>query len=213
MVLSKRTAAHVHSYFEVDYGGIDRLREQNRAQWEEQGVKVTYTAFITRAVAQALREQPKINASVSGRQVIYRGEVNIGIAVALERGLIVPVIRNADDLSLVGLAKVIADLAERARTKRLSPEEVEGGTFTITNPGVFGTVLGFPIVNQPQVAILAVGAAEKRPVVVTDEQGNDAIGIRRRGFFALGYDHRLVNGADGDRFLGRVKELLENSVE
>jgi 2-oxoglutarate dehydrogenase E2 component (dihydrolipoamide succinyltransferase) len=145
--------------------------------------------------------------------VIYRAEVNVGVAVALEHGLIVPVVHHADELSLAGIAQTINDLADRARRKRLSPEEVQGGTFTITNPGVFGTVLGFPIINQPQVAIMAVGAAEKRPVVVTDEFGHDAIVARKRGFISLGYDHRLVNGADADRFTARVKELLETSPE
>ena len=172
-------------------------------------MKVSYTAFITSAVATALREHPKVNAAVSGNQVIYRAEVNIGIAVALPWGLIVPVVRNADQLSLVGLAHRIADLAERARVKKLSPEEVQGGTFTVTNPGIFGTTIGFAIVNQPQVAILAVGGIEKRPVVITDEYGNDAIVARKRGFLSLGYDHRLVNGADGDQFLARVKQIME----
>ncbi|MQA92027.1 MAG: 2-oxoglutarate dehydrogenase, E2 component, dihydrolipoamide succinyltransferase [Gemmatimonas sp.] len=209
MVLSRRTAAHVHSYFEIDYSRIDLLRRKFARVWQEQGVKVTYTAFIAKAVAQALQEHPKINASISGRNVVYRGEINIGIAVALEWGLIVPVVKSADGLSLVGLARVVSDLAARARAKRLSPEEVQGGTFTITNPGVFGTVIGFPIVNQPQVAILAVGAVEKRPVVIADEFGNDAIVARKRGYLALGFDHRLVNGADADRFLARVKEILE----
>jgi len=213
MVLSTRIAPHVHSYFEIDYSRIDAARRANRQAWTEQGVKVTYTAFIVRAVARALREHPKINASVSGRKVIYRAEVNVGVAVALEHGLIVPVVRHADELSLAGIAQTINDLADRARRKRLSPEEVQGGTFTITNPGVFGTVLGFPIINQPQVAIMAVGAAEKRPVVVTDEFGHDAIVARKRGFISLGYDHRLVNGADADRFTARVKELLETSPE
>ena len=210
MVLSKRISPHAHSIIEIDYSRIDRLRDSRRAQWEASNAKVSYTAFITRAVASALREHPTLNASVSGDQVIYRGEVNIGVAVALPWGLIVPVVKKADELSLVGVATRIADLAERARAKRLHPAEVQGGTFTITNPGVFGTVIGFPIVNQPQVAILCVGGVEKRPVVVTDEFGNDAVVARRRGFLSLGFDHRLVNGADADRFLARVKELLES---
>jgi pyruvate dehydrogenase E2 component (dihydrolipoamide acetyltransferase) len=209
MVLSRRISPHVHSYFEIDYSRVDQLREKNRRLWAEQGVKVSYTAFITSAVATALREHPKVNAAVSGDQVIYRGDINIGIAVALPWGLIVPVVKNADQLSLVGLAHRIADLAERARAKKLSPEEVQGGTFTVTNPGIFGTTIGFAIVNQPQVAILAVGGIEKRPAVITDEFGNDAIVARKRGFLSLGYDHRLVNGADGDQFLARVKQILE----
>jgi pyruvate dehydrogenase E2 component (dihydrolipoamide acetyltransferase) len=213
MVLSRRISAHVHSYFEIDFSRVDQAREANRSTWDAQGVKITYTAFIARAVAQALRDHPKINASISGDRVVFRGEVNLGIAVALENGLIVPVVRNADELSLVGLARAISDMASRARAKKLSPEEVQGGTFTITNPGIFGTVIGFPIVNQPQVAILGVGAVEKRPVVITDEFGKDAIAIRKRAYLALGYDHRLVNGADGDQFLARVKELLETVPE
>jgi 2-oxoglutarate dehydrogenase E2 component (dihydrolipoamide succinyltransferase) len=213
MVLSRRISPHVHSYFEIDYTRIDRVRAAHRRTWEEQGVKVSYTAFIAQAVATALREHPKVNASVSGDQLVYHAEVNLGIAVALPWGLLVPVVRNADELNLVGLARRIADLAERARAKRLSPEEVQGGTFTITNPGIFGTVIGFPIINQPQVAILGVGGIEKRAVVVSDEFGHDAIVARKRGFLSLGYDHRVVNGADGDRFLARVKELLESFPE
>jgi 2-oxoglutarate dehydrogenase E2 component (dihydrolipoamide succinyltransferase) len=213
MVLSQRISPHVHSYFEVDYSQIDRVRAANRKTWSDAGAKVSYTAFITRACAMALREQPKVNASISGNEIVYRGDVNIGIAVALPWGLIVPVVRNADELSLVGLARRIADLAERARAKKLSPEEVQGGTFTITNPGVFGTVIGFPIINQPQVAILGVGGIEKRPVVISDDFGNDAIVARKRGFLSLGYDHRLVNGADGDKFLARVKEIMEDFPE
>jgi pyruvate dehydrogenase E2 component (dihydrolipoamide acetyltransferase) len=213
MVISRRISPHVHSYFEIDYSRIDQVRAKNRRTWEEQGVKVTYTAFIAKAVAQALREHPKLNAAISGNEVIYRGDVNLGVAVALDKGLIVPVVKNADDLSLVGLARRVADLATRARSKKLSPEEVQGGTFTITNPGIFGTVIGFPIINQPQVAIMGVGAVEKRPVVVTDEFGNDAIVARKRGFIALGYDHRLVNGADADQFLARVKQIMESFPE
>jgi 2-oxoglutarate dehydrogenase E2 component (dihydrolipoamide succinyltransferase) len=210
MVLSRRVSPHVHSYIEVDYSRLDQIRAKNRELWAGQGAKVSYLAFIASAVASALREHPKVNAAISGNQVVYRGEVNLGVAVALPWGLIVPVVRNADQLSLVGLARQIADLANRARAKKLSPEEVQGGTFTITNPGVFGTVIGFPIINQPQVAILCVGGVEKRPAVITDEFGNDAIVARKRGFISLGYDHRLVNGADGDQFLARVKQLLES---
>jgi pyruvate dehydrogenase E2 component (dihydrolipoamide acetyltransferase) len=210
MVISRRISPHVHSYFEIDYSRVDQVRAAQRKTWEQQGVKVTYTAFIAKAIASALREHPVVNAAISGDQVVYRGEVNLGIAVALDWGLIVPVVKNADELSLTGLARTVADLAERARSKKLKPEEVEGGTFTITNPGIFGTRIGFPIISQPQVAILGVGAVEKRPVVITDEFGNDAIVARKRGFLALGYDHRLVNGADADRFLARVKEILES---
>jgi pyruvate dehydrogenase E2 component (dihydrolipoamide acetyltransferase) len=209
MVLSRRISPHVHSYFEVDYSRIDQVRAKNRRTWEEQGVKVTYTGFIAWAVAKALREHPKLNASLGADEVIYRAEVNLGIAVALDNGLIVPVVKNADELSLVGLSRRVTDLATRARSKQLKPEEIQGGTFTITNPGIFGTTIGFPIISQPQVAILGVGGVEMRAAVVGDEYGGHAIVPRKRGFISLGYDHRLVNGADGDQFLARVKELME----
>ena len=213
MILSRRTAAHVHSCFEVDYTRIDQLRERNRGTWAEQGVRVNYTAFVALAAAQALREFPQLNASVSGDSIIYRGAINLGFAVALDQGLIVPVIRDADGLSLVELARAIQDIATRARDRRLAPEEVQGGTFTITNPGVFGTIVGFPILNQPQVGILGMGVVEKRAVVVDGERGDDAIVVRRRGFLSLGFDHRLVNGADADRFTGRIKQILESFQE
>lgn len=209
MVQSRRISPHVHSYFEVDYTRLDQVRGKNRKVWADQGVKVTYTHFIAWAVARALREFPKINASYSNHEIIYRGDVNLGIAVALDHGLIVPVIKQADELSLVGLARRLNDIATRARNKQLKPDEIQGGTFTITNPGIFGTTIGFPIINQPQVAILGVGGVEMRPAVISDEYGNHAIVPRKRGFISLGYDHRLVNGADGDQFLARVKQLLE----
>jgi pyruvate dehydrogenase E2 component (dihydrolipoamide acetyltransferase) len=210
MVQSRRISPHVHSYFEVDYTRLDRIRGKNKKLWEQQGVKVTYTHFIAWSVARALREFPKINASYSNHEIIYRADVNLGIAVALDHGLIVPVIKQADELSLVGLAKRLNDIAGRARNKQLKPDEIQGGTFTITNPGIFGTTIGFPIINQPQVAILGVGGVEMRPAVVSDEYGNHAIVPRKRGYISLGYDHRLVNGADGDQFLARVKQLMEN---
>ncbi|MDP9348778.1 MAG: 2-oxo acid dehydrogenase subunit E2, partial [Gemmatimonadota bacterium] len=213
MVASRRISPHVHSYFEVDYTRIDHVRAKSKRLWEEQGVKVTYTQFIAWAVARALREHPKLNASYSNHEVIYRADVNLGIAVALENGLIVPVIRNADELSLVGLAKRLNDIATRARNKQLKPDEIQGGTFTITNPGIFGTTIGFPIINQPQVAIMGVGGVEMRPAVISDEYGNHAIVPRKRGYISLGYDHRLVNGADGDQFLARVKQLMESFPE
>jgi pyruvate dehydrogenase E2 component (dihydrolipoamide acetyltransferase) len=210
MVQSRRISPHVHSYFEVDYTRLDRIRGKNKKLWEQQGVKVTYTHFIAWSVARALREFPKINASYSNHEIIYRSDVNLGIAVALDHGLIVPVIKQADELSLVGLARRLNDIAGRARSKQLKPDEIQGGTFTITNPGIFGTTIGFPIINQPQVAILGVGGVEMRPAVVSDEYGNHAIVPRKRGYISLGYDHRLVNGADGDQFLARIKQLMEN---
>ncbi len=213
MVQSRRISPHVHSYFEVDYTRLDHIRAKNKRLWQEQDVKVTYTHFIAWAVARALREHPKLNASYSDHEIIYRADVNLGIAVALDNGLIVPVIRQADELSLVGLAKRLNDIAGRARSKKLSPDEIQGGTFTITNPGIFGTTIGFPIINQPQVAILGVGGVEMRPAVISDEYGNHAIVPRKRGYISLGYDHRLVNGADGDQFLARVKQLLETMPE
>lgn len=213
MVQSRRISPHVHSYFEVDYTRLDQVRAKNKKVWADQGVKVTYTHFIAWAVARALREFPKINASYSNHEIIYRGDVNLGIAVALDNGLIVPVIRNADELSLVGLAKRLNDLATRARNKQLKPDEIQGGTFTITNPGIFGTTIGFPIISQPQVAILGVGGVEMRPAVISDEYGNHAIVPRKRGFISLGYDHRLVNGADGDQFLARIKQLMETFAD
>ena len=213
MVTSRRISPHVHSYFEIDYTRIDHVRAKSKKVWAEQGVKVTYTHFIAWAVARALREHPKLNASYGAHEVILRADVNLGIAVALDNGLIVPVIKNADELSLVGLAKRLNDVATRARNKQLKPEEIQGGTFTITNPGIFGTTIGFPIISQPQVAILGVGGVEMRPAVISDEYGNHAIVPRKRGYISLGYDHRLVNGADGDQFLARVKQLLETFPE
>ena len=209
MAQSRRISPHVHSYFEVDYSRVDQVRAKSRKGWAEQGLKITYTHFITWAVAKALRQFPKLNASYSDHQIIYRADVNIGMAVAIDDGLIVPVIKGADDLSLAGIAKRLNDLAGRARNRQLKPEEIQGGTFTITNPGIFGTVIGFPIINQPQVAILGVGGVEMRPAVVTDEFGGHAIVARRRGYISLGYDHRLVNGADADQFLARVKQIIE----
>ncbi|MET0398227.1 MAG: dihydrolipoamide acetyltransferase family protein [Longimicrobiaceae bacterium] len=213
MVQSRRISPHVHSYFEIDYSRIDQIRGKSRKVWEQQGVKITYTHFIAWAVARALREHPKINSSFGNNEVIYRADVNLGVAVAMDNGLIVPVVKGADELSLAGLAKRINDLATRARNRQLKPEEIQGGTFTITNPGIFGTTIGFPIISQPQVAILGVGGVEMRPAVITDEFGNHAIVPRKRGYLSLGYDHRVVNGADGDQFLARVKQLLETFPE
>ncbi|HYS27189.1 MAG TPA: dihydrolipoamide acetyltransferase family protein, partial [Vicinamibacterales bacterium] len=168
MVLSRRTSAHVYSVFHVNFSTIETLRQQKKAEYEQRGAKLTYMAFIARAIAGALSRHPVINASIDGENVVYRKDINLGIAVALDEGLIVPVVKNADEKNLLGLSRAIADVAERARSKRLNPDDVHGGTFTITNPGQFGAQLGMPIINQPQLAILAVGAIEKRPAVVDD---------------------------------------------
>jgi pyruvate dehydrogenase E2 component (dihydrolipoamide acetyltransferase) len=204
MVLSKHTSAHVHSVFHVNFSTIEKLRQQRRAEYEQAGVKLTYMAFIARVLVEALHRHPILNASIDGDNVVYKKDINLGIAVALDDGLIVPVIKNADEKNLLGLSRAIADVAERARTKHLSPDEVHGGTFTITNPGQFGAQFGMPIINQPQVAILGVGTIEKRPVVI-----EDAIGIRTMAYLTLGYDHRLVDGAVADEFMADVKQHLE----
>jgi pyruvate dehydrogenase E2 component (dihydrolipoamide acetyltransferase) len=210
MILSKRTSAHVTTVFHVDYTNVARLRERNKQAFlEKNGVKLTYLPFIFRAAIQALKEFPQVNGSIDGDNIVYHKDIHLGMAVALDWGLIVPVIRNADEKSILGLARAAQDLAERARTKRLKPEEIHGGTFTVTNPGVFGSLFGTPIIPQPQVAILGVGTIEKRPVVVTDEKGNDALGIRTVGYLALSFDHRLIDGADADRFMASVKKTLE----
>jgi pyruvate dehydrogenase E2 component (dihydrolipoamide acetyltransferase) len=204
MVLSAQTSPHVYSVYEVNFGRIAALREKKKAEFEAAGAKLTFTAFIAKVIVDALRQFPIVNASVDGTNIIYKKDINLGIAVALDNGLIVPVIRNADERNLLGLSRAIDDLATRARTKKLNPEEVQGGTFTITNPGVFGALYGLPLINQPQVAILGVGAIEKRAIVV-----DDAIAIRPMCHLTLGYDHRLIDGADGGRFLAFVKERLE----
>jgi pyruvate dehydrogenase E2 component (dihydrolipoyllysine-residue acetyltransferase) len=209
MVMSRRVSAHVTSFYEVDFSGIAALRRARKAEYEARGAKLTFLAFITKVIADNLRRHPVVNASVSGENIIYRKPINIGIAVALDWGLIVPVLRDVDTLSLMGIAQQMADLAERARTKRLNPDEVQHGTFSITNPGVFGSYIGAPIINQPQVAILGVGAIEKRPKVLTLEDGQDVIAIRTLGMLSLSYDHRVVNGADADRFMADVKRDLE----
>src|SRR5437763_3055441 len=210
MIMSRRSAAHVTSFFEVDYSRVADLRRKHKAAYAERGVNLTYLAFIAKACGENLRKHSVVNAAVSGDTIIYRRDVNIGIAVALEWGLIVPVVKRADELSLSGLARALSDLGERARTKKLSPDEIQRGTFTITNPGVFGSYAGAPIINQPQVAILGVGAIEKRPKVVTLPDGTDTIAIRTMGMVSMSYDHRVVDGADADRFLADVKRTLEN---
>ncbi len=213
MVMSRRVSAHVASFFEVDYTRVAQLRAKAKGGYAERGVNLTFLAFIAKACAENLRKHPVVNAAVSGDSTIYRADVNIGIAVALDWGLIVPVIKHADELSLIGIARAINDLGERARTKKLSPDDIQRGTFTITNPGGFGPFAGIPIINQPQVAILGVGAIEKRPKVVTGADGTESIAIRTMGMLTMSYDHRVVDGADGDRFLADVKQLLQEFPE
>jgi 2-oxoglutarate dehydrogenase E2 component (dihydrolipoamide succinyltransferase) len=208
MVLSAHTSPHVYSVYEVNFGRVSALRERRKGEYEAAGAKLTFTAFIAKAVVDALRQFPIVNASVDGDNIVYKKDINLGIAVALDNGLIVPVIRNADEKNLLGLSRAINDLAARARSKKLNPEEVQSGTFTITNPGIFGALYGLPLINQPQVAILGVGGIEKRAVVI-----DDAIAIRPVCHITLGYDHRLVDGADAGRFLSFVKERLENFEE
>ncbi|HEY0319732.1 MAG TPA: dihydrolipoamide acetyltransferase family protein [Pyrinomonadaceae bacterium] len=210
MTLSRRTSAHVTTVYEIDMTRIQRLREQHKAAFfERYGTKLSYMPFIFQAITSAIRKFPIFNAQVSGDQIIYKRDINLGMAVALDWGLIVPVIKRADDLSISGLARAANDLADRARTKQLKPDEVAGGTFTITNPGVFGGLFGTPIINQPQVAILGVGAIEKRAKVITSPEGDDYIAIRHMAYFALTFDHRIIDGSDAEKFLGYVKELLE----
>jgi len=210
MVLSRRTSAHVTTVYEIDMTRIARLREQHRDSFQERtGTKLTFMPFIFQAVNNALRKFPIFNAQVSADQIIYKQDINLGMAVALDWGLIVPVIKRADDLSLSGLARAANDLAERARTKQLKPDEVAGGTFTITNPGVFGGLFGTPIINQPQLAILGVGKIEKRPKVLTTADGDDVIAIRWMAYFALSFDHRVIDGADAEKFLAYIKDQLE----
>ena len=213
MIMSRRVSAHVTSFFEVDYTQIAELRRRHKQAYAERGASLTYLAFIAKACAETLRQHPVVNAAVSGDSIIYRRDINIGIAVALEWGLIVPVIKHADELSLAGMARAISDLGERARAKKLSPDEIQRGTFTITNPGVFGSYAGAPIINQPQVAILGVGAIEKRPKVVTLPDGSDGLAVRTLGMVSMSYDHRVVDGADADRFLADVKAMLQGFPE
>jgi 2-oxoglutarate dehydrogenase E2 component (dihydrolipoamide succinyltransferase) len=210
MVASRRTNAHVTSFFEVDLTRVARLRQKHRAAFEAStGQKLTFLPFIIKTVVDTLKQFPVLNAAVSGSNIIYRKQYNIGIAVALDWGLIVPVIKGADDLSLSGLTKNLNDLAERARAKKLKPEEVQGATFTITNPGVFGSLMGTPIIPLGTSAILGLGAIEKRPKVITGADGEDTIAVRTCAYFSLSFDHRVVDGADADKFLAAVKKGLE----
>jgi pyruvate dehydrogenase E2 component (dihydrolipoamide acetyltransferase) len=214
MVVAKRIAPHVHSFIEIDFTAIDHVRGRMKKKWEEQGAKVSYTAFVAWACSRVLQEFPMVNSTVSGNNIIYRGNVNLGMAVDLNPGLIVPVIHDAADLSLVGIGRKIIDLAERARDRKLEPREIQGATFSITNPGVLGTMVGMPVIPKGTAAILGTGAIEKRVVVVTDPgTGADAMTIRKRAYFSMGYDHRVVDGADAARFLWRLKEVLENFPE
>ena len=211
MVDSKRTSAHVHTVFKIDMSRIVRIREKEKSKYEQRnGVKLTYMPFISRAVIATLRKMPIVNASMEGDAIRYHKNINLGIAVALDWGLIVPVIRQAEDKSFLGIARAIVDLAERARAKKLKPEEVASGTFTITNPGIFGEQFGTPVINQPESAILGVGGLFKEPTVVTDENGSDSIAIRSIIRLTLGFDHRIIDGADAGRFMAELKKYLEN---
>jgi 2-oxoglutarate dehydrogenase E2 component (dihydrolipoamide succinyltransferase) len=214
MVNSKlRTSPHVYTIFEIDMSNVARLRAKHRKAFEETyGTKLSFMPFIMKAVIKGLQAFPIVNTSVDGDNIIYKQDINLGIAVSLDWGLIVPVIKNADSLNLGGLARSLNDLAERARSKKLQPDEISGGTFTITNPGVFGDIFALPIINQPQVAIQAIGTIAKRPVVVTDELGNDAIAIRQIMFSGLSFDHRVIDGAVGDQFMSVVKKELETGT-
>jgi 2-oxoglutarate dehydrogenase E2 component (dihydrolipoamide succinyltransferase) len=212
MVMSRRVSPHVNTVFEIDYTRVAQIRARQKKEYADRGVNLTYLAFITKAVADNLRKHPVLNSAVSGESTLFRRDINIGIAVALDWGLIVPVIKHTDELSLLGVARAIHDLGERARTKKLSPDEVQKGTFTITNPGVFGSVIGTPIINQPQAAILCVGAIEKQPTVITMD-GADMIAIRTKGMLSLAFDHRIVDGADADRFMADVKAGLQDFPE
>jgi len=211
MTMSRRTSAHVTTVYEIDMTRIAKLRDEHRESFfQRTGTKLTFMPFIFEAVNKGLREFPIFNAQVSGDQIIYKQDINLGMAVALDWGLIVPVIKRADDLSISGLARTANDLADRARTKQLKPDEVTGGTFTITNPGVFGGLFGTPIINQPQLAILGVGKIEKRAKVLTSPDGDDFLAIRWMAYFALSFDHRVIDGADAEKFLAYIKDQLES---
>ena len=208
MIASRRTSAHVHTVFEVDFSAVEALRAKHRSAWEErEGVKLTYMPFVLKAAIEALKAYPVVNASIEGEKIVYHRHVHLGVAVALEWGLIVPVIRNADERSLLGLARAVQDLAARARARKLSPDEIHGSTFSVTNPGALGALYGLPIVNQPNVAILGMGGVQKRPVVI-----NDAIAIRPMIHLVLGFDHRLIDGAVADLFMAHVKGTLERGA-
>jgi pyruvate dehydrogenase E2 component (dihydrolipoamide acetyltransferase) len=207
MIMSKRTSAHVTTVHRVDMTKIAKLRDKSKTEFQARnGFGLTFLPFVTAATAEALRTFPIFNASMDGKNIVYFRDINIGIAVALEGGLIVPVLRNADEKSVPGLQRAIVDLATRARSRQLKPEEVQGGTFSITNFGSFGSIFATPVINQPQVAILGIGAVERVPAVV----GGDAIAIRSQAHLALTFDHRLIDGALADQFCQKVKSILEN---
>ncbi|TAK15399.1 MAG: 2-oxo acid dehydrogenase subunit E2 [Acidobacteria bacterium] len=208
MVMSIKTSPHVYSAYEVDFNRLDEIRKKKKAEYESLGAKLTFTALIAKATVDTIREFPFANASIDGENIIYKRDINLGIAVALEQGLIVPVIKNADEKNLLGISRAVQDLAARARSKKLNPDDVQGGTFTITNPGIFGALFGLPIISQPQVAILGVGSIDKRVVVI-----DDMMAIRPMCYLTLGYDHRLIDGADAGRFLQRLKERLQDFDE
>jgi pyruvate dehydrogenase E2 component (dihydrolipoamide acetyltransferase) len=214
MVESKRTSPHVHTVFKVDMTRIVKIREKEKAKYEQRnGVKLTYMPFITRAAVVALRKHPIVNGSIEGEAVRYNKNINIGIAVALDWGLIVPVIKQAEEKNFLGIARAIVDVADRARGKKLAPDEISGGTFTLTNSGIFGEQFGTPIINQPQSAILGIGGLDKEAEVLTDKDGNDSIAIRSIQRFTLGFDHRIVDGADAGKFMSDFKAYLENWSE
>ena len=211
MIESRRTSAHVHCMYEVDFTRIVNLRSKLKTGFEQRhSVRLTFMPFFVRAAIIALQQWPIINANIDGDNIRYHRNINVGIAVALDWGLIVPVLKNAGDLNFLGLQRGITDLGERARTKKLKPEDVEGSTFTITNPGQFGAVFGLPIINQPNSAIMGVGGITKQPLVITDRDGNDSIAIRSVVHLTLGYDHRLIDGAVADQFMAQVKKNLEH---
>jgi 2-oxoglutarate dehydrogenase E2 component (dihydrolipoamide succinyltransferase) len=214
MVESKHTSPHVHSIFKVDMTRIVALRNREKSKYEQRnGVKLTFMPFITRAAIAALLKHPIVNAAVEGEAIRYNKNINIGIAVALEWGLIVPVIKQAEERNFLGIARSIVDVAERARGKKLAPDEISGGTFTLTNSGIFGEQFGLPIINQPQAAILGIGGLNKEATVLTDTDGNDSIAIRSIQHFSLGFDHRIVDGADAGKFMSTFKAYLENWTE
>ncbi|WP_263382800.1 2-oxoglutarate dehydrogenase, E2 component, dihydrolipoamide succinyltransferase [Granulicella arctica] len=214
MVESKRTSPHVHTVFKVDMTRIVKLREKEKAKYEQRnGVKLTYMPFVTRAAIHALRKHPIVNGAIEGDAIRYNKNINIGIAVALDWGLIVPVIKQTEERNFLGIARAIVDVAERARGKKLAPDEISGGTFTLTNAGIFGEQFGTPIINQPQAAILGIGGLNKEAEVLTDKDGNDVIAIRSIQRFTLGFDHRIVDGADAGKFMSDFKAYLENWSE